>query len=195
MILKIKNKEIRECLSLESPEFPKYVTQIFNLANQNAQGTRPKMVGQMSDLIQEFQGKNLPEWEKWYLGKHPTAIQNASAKIMEMVKNFQEVVGKINQEMVERWVKDLVIVQTFLGLKFQEAILKKVSEIIGKQYKIADSGEESMGIDGYIGNMAVSIKPITYKNKMTLQEDIKAKIIFYEKLKDGIEVDYSELLK
>lgn len=35
----------------EPKEFPKYTTQIMNIANQNAQGTRPEVVGQMSDLI------------------------------------------------------------------------------------------------------------------------------------------------
>ena len=31
--------------------FPKYTTQLMNLANQTAQGTRPKVVGQMSELF------------------------------------------------------------------------------------------------------------------------------------------------
>ena len=51
MKIKLTNEEIREYFDIESPEFPKYVTQILNLANRNAQGTRPKVVGQMSNLI------------------------------------------------------------------------------------------------------------------------------------------------
>jgi hypothetical protein len=43
------------------------VAQLLNLANQNAQGTRPKIVGQMSELIEQFGGKSLDEWERWYL--------------------------------------------------------------------------------------------------------------------------------
>ncbi|MEZ4550348.1 MAG: MjaI family restriction endonuclease [Desulfobacterales bacterium] len=35
-------------------EFPKYTTQLINLANQNSQATRAYNVGQMSELIQEF---------------------------------------------------------------------------------------------------------------------------------------------
>jgi len=50
--VKITNEEIKELLGVKSFEFPKYSTQIINLANQNAQGTRPAVVGQMSDLIQ-----------------------------------------------------------------------------------------------------------------------------------------------
>ena len=63
MKIRISSKEIRECLDIESIEFPKYVSSLINLANQYSQGTRPKVVGQMSELIQQFTGKTLPEWE------------------------------------------------------------------------------------------------------------------------------------
>ena len=65
--VKISNSEVQEFLSGAAVSFPKYTTQIMNLANQNAQGTRPKIVGQMSDLIQEFDGKTLSEWKVWYV--------------------------------------------------------------------------------------------------------------------------------
>ena len=37
----------------QSYNFPKYTTQIINQASQNMQATRPKVVGQMSELIQQ----------------------------------------------------------------------------------------------------------------------------------------------
>jgi len=61
-MFKIKNTEIYNDVVGSAPEFPKYSTQLMNLANQNAQGTRPRVVGQMSDLIQEFPGSTLDEW-------------------------------------------------------------------------------------------------------------------------------------
>jgi len=72
-----------QLLDADTTSFPKYATQIINLANQNAQGTRPEVVGQMSELIQEFRGKKLEEWEKWYLSRHPEAIEKAKTKIMK----------------------------------------------------------------------------------------------------------------
>jgi hypothetical protein len=78
MKLKITVDEIRKYLDIETPEFPKYVAPLINLANQYAQGTRPKVVGQMSELIQEFGGKTISEWEKWYLERKPDAMKNAS---------------------------------------------------------------------------------------------------------------------
>lgn len=190
MKIKIKNKEIREALNVETPEFPKYVTQIINLANQNSQGTRPKNVGQMSELIKVFPGKEIEEWKKWYIEKHPEAIQNATQKILAMVDNFKEAIALIDKKMIEKWVKDLVFVQTFLGLSFQKALLKKIAEIKNTTYRVANEQEESRGVDGFIGDIPVSIKPETYKIKMALPENLEAKIIFYSKVKDGMEADF-----
>jgi uncharacterized protein YukE len=193
MKIKLTNEQIREALEIESPSFPKYVTQIINLANQNAQGTRPKVVGQLSDLIQEFPGKKFEEWEEWYLQRHPDAIKNAREKIFDMVEKLKHAVNKIDENMINEWAKDLVLVKTFIGLKFQEAVLKKAAEMKGVDYRLADNTEESRGIDGYVGDIPVSIKPETYKTKKSLSEHIAVKLIYYKKLKNGIEVDFTEL--
>src|SRR5690606_28472114 len=149
--IKILNNDLLNLLDTEASIFPKYTTQILNLANQNAQGTRPSVVGQMSELIQEFQGNKIKDWEDWYLEKHPEAIEVAAKKIFDMVTNFKEVISQIDREMVERWVKDLVIIKTFVGLKFQEAILKKVAQFFETTYRLAEPAEEAAGIDGFIG--------------------------------------------
>ncbi|WP_036737825.1 MjaI family restriction endonuclease [Persephonella sp. IF05-L8] len=188
MELKIKNKEIRELLNIETPEFPKYATQIINLANQNAQATRPKVVGQMSELIKEFTGKSIEEWEKWYMEKHPEAIDEATKKIVEMINNFREVISQIDENLVRQWVRDLIIVKTFIGLKFQEAILKKIADEFKLDYKPSAPEEESKGIDGYIGNIPISLKPISYKQKEMLPEEIAIDIVYYEKKRDELRI-------
>ena len=132
--------------------------------------------------------------EEWYLEQKPGAIREATEKVLRMVENLKDAIDKIDRDMVEKWVKDLVVVKTFMGLKFQEAILKRGAEIKGLEYRLSDFSEESKGIDGYIGNMPVSIKPETYKIKAALREDISVKIIYYEKVKDGIQVDYAEIM-
>jgi hypothetical protein len=190
--IKIKNKDILTILESEASTFPKYATQILNLANQNAQGTRPSMVGQMSDLIQEFSGNKLKEWEEWYLDKHPEALSLAANKIFEMVTHFKDVMSQIDREMVEKWVRDLVIVKTFIGLKFQEAILKSVANCFNSSFRLATPDEESKGIDGFISDKPVSIKPTSYESKKSLAENIEAPIIFYEKMKDGIKITFDE---
>ncbi|MBC7327854.1 MjaI family restriction endonuclease [bacterium] len=192
--IKLSTQDIKRYLEIDSPKFPKYVASIINLANQFAQGTRPKVVGQMSELIKEFKGRTLEEWERWYSERKPGAIEAAVQKIWHKVKEIVETAKEIDQDTIKQWVRDLVIVKTFLGLRFQEAILKKVAEIKKTTYRLAEPDEESKGIDGYVGDIAVSIKPETYKSKQFLSEKIEVKIIYYRKIKGGIEVDYSEMM-
>ncbi len=87
----------------------------------------------------------------------------------------------------------MVIVKTFLGLRFQEAILAKVSELLGKTYRAATSEDESSGIDEYIGDEPVSIKPKSYEREKSLPESLEARVIFYEKKKNGLLVDFKQL--
>lgn len=190
MKLKIKNDELMSDIVGEIKEFPKYTTQLMNLANQNSQGTRPKVVGQMSDLIQAFKGNKYEDWSQWYQDKKPSAIDNATEKIFNMVLNLQEAINHIDKHMVREWVEDLVLNKTFIGLRFQESILKKVASLDRESYRLATPEKEYQGIDGYIGSRKVSIKPITYRTKNMLHEEIATDIIFYDKKKDGITIEY-----
>jgi hypothetical protein len=195
MKIKLSNDDIGRYLDIETPEFPKYTTQLINLANQNAQGTRPRVVGQMSELIQHFTGRTLDEWEQWYLKEKPGAIQSATEKVLQMTGNLRGAMDQIDRKMIQTWVHDLVIVKTFMGLRFHEAILKKGAELKGGvAWRLADETEESKGIDGYIGDVPVSIKPETYKVKSSLQEEVSGRMVYYRKVKNGLEVDYGQLI-
>lgn len=194
MKIKIKNEELIKELIGEVKDFPKYTTQLINLANQNSQGTRPKIVGQLSELIQECPSKTYEGWKKWYLEKYPDAIDNATEKISLMVEKLKESIKLIDKPMIKSWVEDLVLEKTFIGLRFQEAIIKKVAEIKNTTYRLSKSEEESRGIDGFIGKIPISIKPMTYKTKEMLRENIDVEIIFYEKKKSGLDIEISKML-
>lgn len=136
----------------------------------------------MSELIKEFSGQSIKEWEEWYLAKHPNAIRDAAEKIENMLEKFREMMGKIDRRKIELWVRDLVIVKTFIGLRFQEAVLNKVAGLLKTDFRLATPSEESRGIDGYIGSVPVSIKPKSYKTQKGLRENIAVPFIYYEKL-------------
>jgi hypothetical protein len=186
----LKNTRITQELIGKQIEFPKYTTQIMNLANQNAQGTRPRVVGQMSELIEECPKGSYEEWVKWYSERMPKAVDDATEKVYKMVKNLASAVPLVDKALVRKWVEDLVVTKTFTGFCFQESILKAISERKQVQYQRSTPEEESRFIDGYIGETPVSIKPVTYKTKNMLHENIDIKLIYYEKLKDGIRVEY-----
>lgn len=188
--IKMKNSEVEQLSNASQYAFPKYATQIINLLNSNAQGTRPVVVGQMSELIQEFDGKSLEEWIVWYNERQPDAIHNATEKIYGMYLLMREVFNSITKEMVEAWVKDLVYNKTYCGLKFQSAIIAFLANKVGKSWRLANIEEEAKGIDGFIGETPIQIKSSTYKIEGRLSETIELPIVYYDKKKDGINIEY-----
>lgn len=173
-------------------DYPKYTTQLMNVANQNSHATRPKNVGQLSDLFEQYVHEtnkhSIESWKKWYLEKYPDTIEEATEKILVQVENFKEAIMKIDEDLIRIWVEDLIINKTFHGLYVQKAILKKVAEIANVHYRVSTPTEESRGIDGIIGGMPVSIKPMTYSYMKQLNEVISAPIIQYEKVGDQFNI-------
>jgi len=193
MKAKLSNKEVEQLSNASDYSFPKYTSQVINWANQNAQGTRAKVVGQMSDLIQEFDGQTLEEWIAWYDAKMPNAIENATEKIYDMVEKIRAASPQIDKEMVRNWVKDLVYTKTFCGLKFQQAIISFIAQKFGRTWRLANKEEESKGIDGFIGEKPIQIKSSTYKVEKLLNEVIDVPIVYYSKKKDGIIIEFDPL--
>lgn len=192
----ISNEEQQTLNGVAKAEFPKYTSQLINWANQNAQGTRPKVVGQLSDLFPEYEAQaenvSVEDWERWYREKHPDAIENATDKIFIQVENLKQAIQLIDKDMVRAWVKDLVISKTYNGLYLQEVILAKLATLKNQEYRLATPEEESKGIDGYVGEKAYSIKSDTYKTMGRLSEIIDVTMIYYTKTKNCLKVEVEE---
>lgn len=192
----IRSNQIKEFNNQIKFSFPKYVTQLINWANQNAQGTRPKTVGQLSDMFPQFENEceeiTINAWMEWYSTKKPEAINNAVKKITNQISNLQEAIKLIDEKMITDWVEDLLFNKTYIGLYTQEAILAYLSKKSNTSYRMANSEEESRGIDGFIGDTPYQVKPVTYKIMNPLQENIPVKIIYYEKIKGGWKIEINE---
>ena len=192
----LKNESIEAYNESAAYSFPKYTSQLINWANQNAQGTRPVVVGQMSDLFPEFMasGKDITidSWRKWYTERYPDAFEKATDKIYAQIQNLKDAIRLIDREMVEKWVEDLVIYKTFNGLYVQKAILASLAERKGTTYRLATPDEESAGIDGFVGTTPYSVKPDTYKTMSRLSEVIDVKMIYYTKTKTGLKVEVED---
>lgn len=185
--IRLSEDEREELVADIDPEFPKYTTQIMNTANQNSQGTRPATVGQLNEIIEEYKEQypdgDFEDWRQFYFENYDgdENIEEATDKVFDMVVKMREAAEEIDREMVNRWVKDLVLYKTYTGLgRNEEAILKKLSEEYDLPYELGTAEDESKGIDGYLGSQPVSVKSITYKQKARLQEDIDAPIVYYE---------------
>lgn len=196
MKLTIRNEELAVLNGSQISDFPKYTSQLINWANQNAQGTRPKVVGQLSDLFPQYEKNrdsvSIAGWKEWYLERYPDSINEATNKIFAQVEKPKEAIKLIDKEMVKKWVEDLVVTKTYNGLYVQKAILSKLAEKFGKKYRLATSEEESQGIDGYVGNTPYSVKPDTYRTMGRLSETIAVKMIYYTKTKNGLTIEVEE---
>ena len=193
--IKISNDYIAQSNHITTPIYPKYTTQIINLANQNAGATRPKNVGQLSEMLPDYiasvYNPSVDGWKEFYLERQPDAIDSAVERIWAQVENLKKSMNKIDKDLVRLWTEDLVYNKTFNGLYYQGAILKKIAEVEGKDYRLATPEEEAKNIDGFVGGVAYQIKPASYDFKShEVHEDIPCKIVKYEVKKSGIEVDY-----
>ncbi len=128
------------------------------------------------------------------MSRKPNAISDATQRIKRGLNNLKSALPLIDDNLIRGWVDDLVVVKSFTGLRFQSAILNRVSKVKGTSFRLARPDEESKGIDGYIGREPVSIKPETYKIESDLPESIRIPIIYYKKLKTGIRIDASSVL-
>lgn len=192
----LKNENIESYNESDTFSFPKYTSQLINWANQNAQGTRPVVVGQMSELFPEFMASGeditIENWHDWYVKRYPDAFDKATDKIYAQVQNLRDAIPLIDREMVKHWVEDLVIAKTFNGMYVQKAILASLAERRGTTYRLATPEEESVGIDGYVGNVPYSVKPDTYKTMGRLSETIAVKMIYYTKTKTGLTIEIED---
>ena len=192
----LKSKDIENYNETGNYTFPKYTSQLINWANQNAQGTRPVVVGQMSELFPEFMCSGaemtISEWKKWYAERYPEAFEKATDKIYAQIENLKNAIQLIDREMVEHWVEDLVIFKTFNGLYVQKAILASLAERLVTSYRLANPEEEAKGIDGYVGDNPYSVKPDTYKTMGRLSETIDVKMIYYTKTKTGLKIEVED---
>ena len=188
---KLSNESVYQYNQTELPIFPKYTTQIINLANQNSKGTAPKNVGQLSELLPEYlsstENASLEGWKTWYTQKYPNAVDNAVDKIWVKINNLKDCINLIDKSMIKTWVEDLIYNKTLTGLYYQKAIL----QIEGAPFRLATPSEEAMNIDGFVGDTAYQIKPDTYDHmKYEVHEEIPCKIVRYKKTSTGIIVEY-----
>ena len=79
MKFEIAKSDLPDRSDSQPAALPKYASQILNLANQNAQGTIPKVVGQVTSMFQRFPGKTLREWEELGL------VENVDAAIESLI--------------------------------------------------------------------------------------------------------------
>jgi hypothetical protein len=177
--------------SIKSMTLLPYIGSVINLANSFSQATRPRNVGQMSDLIQEYrestQSPSVSGWKDFYDQKIGLdKIEDAVDKNWDYIQRIKENLNVLEKQDVFEWTKDLIINKTFSGLQLQLDILEMVSY---NDYRLSTPEEEAKGIDGFVDGEPVSIKPNTYKKTIEYgKETIPYRIIYYKQTNKGLVV-------
>lgn len=112
-----------------------------------------------------------------------------------MLEQIHDAMDKIDRETVLRWVTELVLEKTYAGLRVERAILEEAAHCLGRTLQLSSPEEESRGIDGYLDELPVSVKPNTYKAMGTIGETIDARMIYYEKKSNGTIVAHLDELE
>ena len=69
-----------------------------------------------------------------------------------------------------------------------------MAEKLGKAWKKSTPAEESKFIDGYIGDIPVQIKPVTYLSKKpTVRDNMNIQVVYYKKTSKYLYI-YTKLL-
>lgn len=176
-------------------DFPKYVSPLLNQASNTAGSTEPEKVGKMSEIFERNKFDSIEEWGDWYLDASHTEgldeclrgktgeelIENAIDNTWEMVQNYKHALEKIERDTVKRWIEDLILVKTAEGMAQEQKVFEYLSEEYGLELTDSSPEEESRGIDGYLGDIPVSVKSTEYTSdgRREAIEDIDHLLVFY----------------
>lgn len=157
----IDKKEILK-FAIKENKFSLYFSPFVNLLNSITNSTRPKKVGQLSTLFQDFlynfenkNGSKIPSLNEWieYYNSIPNVLKDTNSKteltgnqaIEEATKNiyslflkFQEYLfDKITIDNIRKWVEDLIYQKTYNGMMLEGPVAsfcaKKILEIKNKK--------------------------------------------------------------
>ena len=167
----------------------KYISSLVNIANNFAQSTRPKHIGTLSLLMEEYKSSTKTPskdgWESFYrMRMGDSVIEQATDRTWEKIEQIRNNLKSLEKEDVYDWVRSLIIDKTYDGLMIQAILLEEEAKKTNQPWRMASPEEESKGIDGFVGDVPYSVKPNTYcVSSASHNENINYKMLFYKQQK------------
>lgn len=171
------------------PNIPnKVMEDEFNKVLESSGANKVNVIGPISEYFDDFkkgyQSANIPveyiiyDWKNYYLSKYQEKY-NAGLKMFldYYIKNKKAIADKADVVLTDDSIEKLKFLakeyfdfllfnKTAKGLYIEEEVLKFLCEKTDREYR-KDYSEESKGIDGYIGDIPVSVKPKSFKGGMS----------------------------
>lgn len=157
----------KKILKKSEINYPIGLYNYINTANRQSKATIPSKVGKVHSNFRKRKYRSLNEYRRWYLSKYPDAMDNAVNEILEDFKRFGVPSKKRRwqKQYIKLFVEDLIINQSYRGLKIQEAIFIKMADILGQDFRWSTNKEDSRDTDGFIGDIPISVKPKSSQQK------------------------------
>jgi hypothetical protein len=162
-MLKLTAKHYKNVIARQRQSWPRYATQLMNLAAQNVQAFRPAHLGELVKAFQDMRGSGIPgtlqNWEQYYNTHYGVErLVVAGRKIHTMLQKMG--IQWITEDMCVDYTKEAVYNKTHMGCAGQEMAV----EVVASYYKLpirwpTPQEDSAMGIDAWIGGVPVQVKP------------------------------------
>jgi hypothetical protein len=161
-MIKLTAKNFKGVVHRARREWPKYSTQLLNVAGQNCKAFDVRQVGSAKETWLEMRQQGIPgTFENWcnFYNSKPFAnnIPAQAQRLYEMIQKMQ--IGGISYDMCEDYIKEVIYNKTHMGMAGEEMAIQAVGSYYSLPVRFSDAQEEAQGIDGWIGEIPVQVKP------------------------------------
>lgn len=162
---------------------------ILNNAYNQSCNTGTKILGDMSEITDEFDGGSYDEFLSYYYNEwdgHSRRVRAVRRMTENLVSRIEAVGGEITERKARRWAKQYIgsmLVNSYRGFLDEERAIELVADEMGSDWRVADSSQESAGVDGYIEQTTVQVKPASHSSLDI--NDYDADILIAYEYEDG----------
>lgn len=161
-MIKLTARDYAGAVQRSRRAWPKYATQLMNIAAQNCKATAPKNIGSCKEAWMQMREQHIPgtleNWTAFYNQLH------GEAKLIAAGKNIHAMLTKmgitwITQDMAIDYAKEIAYNKTHMGLGGEEMAVQVVAKYFDQPLRFSTAAEESQGTDAWIGGRPVQVKP------------------------------------
>ena len=203
-MIKLTNKDFVGIVQKDRYVFPTYTKPILNIATQNSQATRVKVVGSMKEQFSEFLkqpgDKGLKAWEEYYLNHCDgmRKIHDASERLWEMLEKMHLDHDVFNLSLAQKYIEELVFNKTHFGMSGEYYSVLAVAKYFQMPHRFSTAEEESQGIDAFIGEYPAQVKPhdsVKMHHVRNHADVDKTLVITYQEKKNHCYIHNPEFIK
>jgi hypothetical protein len=143
---------------------------ILNNAYNQSCNCGTKVLGDMSEITSSFEGGSYDDFIEYYYRVHDGKKRRRQAvkRMAEnIIKRVRAVGGDVPDSKAVKWSNRYIhsmLVNSYRGFMDEARAIELVADELGEEWRVASSDEESDGIDGYIGDQSVQVKPLSYND-------------------------------